>query len=159
MMWLTQSISTYQNIATLRNGGGSSAYVPTTSIMSLTDNFLPQVGGSAASGFIEDARGVGVTNAFIQEICALQPGGISYLHEGVMFSNLAYDLAIDALTHDGPGEVARLDLRKTCSFLATDGLSVTDVVQTELATPQGFYNIFTYPSTPGEPPIKEYART
>ena len=137
MMWLTQSISTYQNIATLRNGGGSSAYVPTTSIMSLTDNFLPQVGGSAASGFIEDARGVGVTNAFIQEICALQPGGISYLHEGVMFSNLAYDLAIDALTHDGPGEVARLDLRKNCRFLANDGLSVTEVVQTELETNQG----------------------
>jgi hypothetical protein len=154
-LWQQQPNSKF--IATLREGGGSSAYVPTTSIMSLTDDVVPQLGGPSASGYIEDERHVGVSNTFIQEVCSLQLGGIPYTHEGVMFSNLAYDMAIDALTHDGPGEVSRLNLKQTCSYIAIDGLDVTDIIHTELATPQAFYNIFTQPATNGEPPIKAYA--
>lgn len=145
-------------VATLRDGGGSSAYVPITSIISVTDNIVPQLGGQAASEFVEDARGVGVTNAFIQEICASKRGGIPYTHEGTMFSNLAYDLAVDALLHDGPGDVKRLDLVKSCGSVVIEGLSVLDITRTEAATPQTFYNIFATLPTAGEPPIRAYAR-
>lgn len=79
------------------------------------------------------------------------------LTKGAMFSNLAYDLAVDAITHDGPGDLSRLDLVKTCSYVATEGLTVEDTIYTEMATPQAFYNILTYPPAIAEPAIMAYA--
>lgn len=145
-------------VATLRAGGGSSAYVPTTSIMSLSDNFVPQLGGEEASGYIEDERNVGASNVFIQEACAGKPGGGVYTHESMLLSNLAYDLAVDALTHDGPGDVSRLNLGETCSYVVTQGLSDLDVFHTELTIPISLYNVFTHVPVPDEPPIEKYAQ-
>lgn len=144
-------------IDTLREGGGSSAYVPTTSIMSLTDEFVPQLGGESASGYIFDVRHVGATNVFVQEVCAGQLGGGVYTHSGTMASNLAYELALDALTHDGPGHVGRLNLDSACGSVVIEGMSVLDVVETENTSPVTLYNIFTHKAEPGEPPIRPYA--
>lgn len=144
-------------IATLRNGGGSSAYVPTTSIMSLSDEFVPQVGGQSASGYILDARNEGVENVWLQNTCAGLVGGGAYTHSGVMASNLAYQLALDALTNPGPGKVSRLDLASACGNAVIPGMSISDVVDTENTSPVAFYNIFTHQAEPGEPPIKSYA--
>lgn len=155
-LWQQQLQSNF--ITTLREGGASSAYVPTTSIMSLTDECVTQLGGKAASGYIEDARNVGVSNYWIQEACALQPGGGVYDHVGVLFSNLAYELTVDALTHDGPGKVERLDLSKTCGEIATPGLSVLDIIESQLTIVVAFFNIFSHPATAGEPPIRSYAQ-
>ncbi|KAK5701512.1 hypothetical protein LTR97_004327 [Elasticomyces elasticus] len=154
---LWQQLPSSKFLATLRADGGDSAYLPTTSIMSTTDNVVPQLGGPAASGYIRDARNVGVTNVFIQETCALQPGGVPYTHEGAMSSNLAFDLAVDAITHEGPGRLDRLNLAKTCSFAATEGLTALDVVYTAGATTQALYNILAASGATGEPLIKPYA--
>lgn len=154
-LWQQRPEATF--IATLRNGGGSSAYVPTTSIMSLTDEFVPQIDGQSASGYILDARSVGVTNVWLQNVCAGQLGGGVYTHSGVMASNLAYQLALDALTNPGPGEISRLDLASACGTAVIPGMSVSDVVDTENTSPLAFYNIFTHQAQPGEPPIKPYA--
>lgn len=155
-LWQQQLGSNFINV--LRQGGGSSAYVPTTSIMSLTDEIALQIGGEAATGFIEDKREVGVTNTWIQEACALQPGGGVYDHVGILFSNLAYELTLDALSHDGPGKVDRLDKAKVCGEIAIPGLSVSDIIQSQLSLVVALYNILATAQSPGEPPIKSYAQ-
>lgn len=108
-------------IATFRNNGGDSAYVPTTTFYSATDEIVQPETGSGASSIMLDARNVGVTNNQVQELCA---GIIQIvLHEGVLYNAVAWALLEDALTHDGPGKRSRLDLPKLCFALAAPGLS------------------------------------
>lgn len=149
-------------VATLRADGGDSAYVPTTHIYSVTDEIVqPQIDPNA-SGFINDVRGVGATNAQIQTICTpILPAGTligGTTHEGVIYNALAYALAIDALTHDGPGRLDRIDIRSECAKFAADGLSLPDILATEGLIPLAGGNILAYmPKVAEEPPIKAYA--
>lgn len=110
-------------IKTLRNNGGSDAYVPTTSIYSIFDEIVEPQADPNASAFTTDARGVGVTNVEVQSVCtALLPGGLPDLdHEGMLISSVGYALAVDALTHDGPGELSRINTTQECERFAPDG--------------------------------------
>lgn len=118
-------------IRTLRSDGGDSAYVPTTSIYSSTDEIVEPQHGTSASAFISDARLVGVTNNEVQSICPGQPAGSLYTHEAVLFNPLTYALIIDALTHTGPGDTARLDLDILCKQIVSAGLGLDDVLVTQ----------------------------
>jgi hypothetical protein len=140
----------------LRSNGGDSAYVPVTTVYSLTDEIvLPQT-GTAASGFINDARGVGASNTFLQGACAAQPAGLVYTHEGVLYNPVAYALVVDALTHPGPGSFDRV--KSSCADVVAPGLSLDDVLETEALIPLAVYNILSYtPRALSEPPIKSYA--
>ncbi|KAJ9668559.1 hypothetical protein H2201_001201 [Coniosporium apollinis] len=71
-------------IATFRADGGDSAYVPTTSIYSATDEIVQPQSGPDASAIINDARGVGATNNELQVVCNDKPAGSLYTHEGVL---------------------------------------------------------------------------
>lgn len=113
---------------TLRARGGDSAYVPTTTIRSATDNVILPETGTAASGYILDARGVGVRNNEFQALCPLQPAGSVYAHEGTLYDPVGWALAVDALTRDGPADASRLDLTSLCQGLVAEGLSLQDVV-------------------------------
>jgi hypothetical protein len=56
-------------VTKLRSNGGDSAYAPTTTVYSLTDEIVqPQI-GTAASGYLNDARSIGVSNTFLQGAC------------------------------------------------------------------------------------------
>ena len=90
-------------IATIRGDGGDSAYVPTTTIFSSTDEIVqPQSPVTGASAYLLDARGVGVTNNQVQAICGGRGlAGSFYTHEGVLYNPLGYALTIDALTNGG----------------------------------------------------------
>ncbi|KFY31732.1 hypothetical protein V493_00814 [Pseudogymnoascus sp. VKM F-4281 (FW-2241)] len=141
-------------IATLRNNGGDSAYVPTTTFYSATDQIVqPQI-GTGASSFMLDARNVGVTNNQIQEVCR---GTIQIiLHEAVLYNAVAWALIEDALNHDGPGSRSRLDLPKLCFALAAPGLNVIQG-QSILAT--AIPNILAYKTHVfNEPAIAAYAK-
>ncbi|CZS92788.1 related to lipase B precursor [Rhynchosporium graminicola] len=147
-------------IQTLRNGGGASAYVPTTSIYSIFDEIVQPQAGPNASAFVRDDRNVGATNIEIQETCTvLQPGGTLYTHEGVLYNALAVAATIDALTHEGPADLKRIDMPMVCQEIADPRLSIVDVLATEALIPIAALEIAAYnPKIFEEPPIKPYAQ-
>jgi pimeloyl-ACP methyl ester carboxylesterase len=147
-------------VAALRRNGGDSAYVPTTNIYSsLFDEIVQPQSGDSASGRLLDARRVGVTNNQVQKICPGQPGGAFYTHEGVLFNSVAWALARDALTHDGPGRTDRIDLNEVCAQFAAPGLSLTDALATEGLIPLAAANILLHPQKEFvETPLRAYAR-
>ncbi|KAL9114867.1 MAG: hypothetical protein Q9227_001110 [Pyrenula ochraceoflavens] len=146
-------------VATLRSNGGDSAYVPTTTVY--TSNFdeivQPQT-GSLASAILGDSRGVGVTNNELQALCTGQVGGSFYDHAAVLQSSLAYALAVDALTHPGPGMANRLDLTSVCGQYAAPGLGLEDTIATYSLIPRAGMNLLLYePKVLEEPAIMAYA--
>ncbi|KAJ5166631.1 lipase [Penicillium canariense] len=145
-------------IATLRSDGGDSAYVPTTTIFSAFDEIVqPQVGPDA-SAHLGDIRGVGVTNALVQDVCAGQPAAGFYTHEGVLYNPLAWALALDAIAHDGPGSVSRVDLKRVCAQVLAPQLGLGDVLGTEGLLLVAVAELLAYqPRNTGEPAIEGYA--
>ena len=120
-------------IATLRNNGGDSPYIPLTSVYSIFDEVVqPQVSGSGASGFSNDAHGIGVTNVFLQDVCGtILPGGASQNdHEGVLYNALAIALANDTLTTGKNANLAHVNTASLCEQFAPDGMSLADVAVT-----------------------------
>ena len=145
-----------QFVARLRENGGDSAYVPTTTVYSLTDEIVEPQDGTAASGFLNDARNIGVSNTFLQGSCAAQPAGLIFTHEGVMYNSVAYALVVDALQHDGPGNFQRVEGQ--CADAAAPGISLSDVIVTESLIPLVVLNVFSYlPKVGNEPALRSYA--
>jgi hypothetical protein len=128
---IIQQAYTSNLIAKLRSNGGDSAYIPTTTIYSSADEVVQPQAGTGASAYINDARGVGVSNTQVQLACPGQAAGGAYTHEGVLFNPLAFALAVDALTHPGPGQLSRINLASVCPQVATAGLTAQDLVLTE----------------------------
>lgn len=146
-------------IATLRSDGGDSAYVPTTTIYSATDEIVQPQSGSSASAILKDARHVGVSNNEVQTVCHARPAGLFYTHEGVLYNPLAHALAVDALTHSGPGKLSRLNLAEVCGEVVAPGLSLADVLATEGTIPVAGAAIAAFvPKTDKEPAIMAYAK-
>lgn len=147
-------------ITKLRENDGDSAYVPTTSVYSgFFDEIVEPQQGVGASAFIKDVRGVGVTNAEVTLVCAGQPAGIFNTHEGMLVNSLSYYLAVDALTHPGPGSLSRLNLAQVCATQAAPGLTVSDVLTTEGSVPIAIVNFLlgVGGTVFAEPPLMSYA--
>lgn len=87
--------------------------------------------GPNASALLGDARGVGVTSVHLQTVCAGQPAGGFYTHEGVLYNPLAWAVAIDAIKHDGPASLSRLNLARVCGQTLTPELELQDLFGTE----------------------------
>lgn len=122
------------------------------------DEIVQPQEGDNASGRINDARGVGVSNNEPQRLCPGQRAGGFYTHKGVLYNAVGYALVMDALTHDGPGEASRIDLATECQNLATDGLGVAGVLATEGIIPVVAALILTYPDQSfDKAPIMAYA--
>jgi hypothetical protein len=118
-------------VSRLRSNGGDSAYVPTTSVYSGSDEVVQPQYGVGASAYMNDARAVGVSNTQIQAACPGTPAGGPYTHEGMLYNPLAFALAVDALTHTGPGSLSRIDLNSVCAQALPPALGVDDVISTE----------------------------
>ena len=126
-------------------------------VYSATDEFVqPQI-DPFASAILSDARGVGVSNTEVQEACPAQIAGGIYTHEGMLSNPISYALAIDALTHPGPGDFSRVD-KALCADLAAPGLSSADVLATEEVIDIVLLNIIIYPlKVTAEPAVTSYA--
>ncbi|KAL1648098.1 hypothetical protein SLS58_002425 [Diplodia intermedia] len=154
-----QQLYTSRFVSTLRAAGGADAYVPTTSVFSSFDEIVQPQSGPGASAFIGDARGVGTTNAETQVVCAGKgPAAGFYTHESMLVNPLTYGLVVDALTHDGPGRVDRLDLDRVCATTLAPGLELADLLDTEGVTLLAGVNLLTYLDRRlVEPGLKAYA--
>lgn len=144
-------------VTTLRSNTGDSAYVPTTNIFSsFFDEIVEPQSGTKASGFLLDyARKVGVSNNEVQKVCALQPAGTFYTHEGTLYNPLGYALFLDALKNAGPGKPSRLNLKQVCSTYLTPGLDLADFLLTEQTISTAAASFLLYnPKLLAEPPIK-----
>lgn len=146
-------------ISTLREVGGSSAYVPTTTVYSSFDEIVQPMSGANASAILDDTLGVGVSNNHLQTICApLQPAGGVYLHEGVLYNPLTWALAADALRHEGPGDTRRIDTEKVCADLIAPQLGADDLLGSEGLLLIAVAEILAYsPKAFEEPVIASYA--
>ena len=134
-------------ISTLRRNNGDSAYVPTTTVYSgFFDEIVEPQQGTGASAFLNDARGVGVSNNEVQTVCAGQAAGTFYTHEGTLYNPLGYALVQDALTHDGPGQTSRLSLGSVCNNYLTPGLDLSGFLLTENSIAIAGLAIIVYPN-------------
>lgn len=155
-----QRYSTSSNFITqLRKNNGDSAYVPTTTVYSgFFDEIVEPQQGTGASAYLLDARKVGVTNNEAQLICPGQPAGSFYTHEGMLYNPLSYALAIDAMTHAGPGEVSRISTSALCPEYLASGLTLGDFLVTENAILIAGLTLVTYePKVTVEPALMSYA--
>jgi hypothetical protein len=147
-------------IHVFRAHDGDSAYVPTTSVYSGVDEVVQPQSDPDASAALKDHRKVGVTNTQIQLACPGKPAGSFYLHETMLVNPVAYALFVDAMTHDGPGQLSRIDLDTVCDQLVPPGLGLEDLLGTEAVTVVlGVLDTLSYGEYVDiEPPIKPYAR-
>ncbi|KAJ5392214.1 lipase [Penicillium cosmopolitanum] len=145
-------------IRTLRANDGDSAYVPTTIIYSTVDEIVQPQSGPFASALLSDVRGVGVTTAHLQTVCAGRVGGGFYTHEGVLYNPLAWVLALDAIAHDGPADLDRIDRDGVCGQMVAPELDLSDLLGTEALLVVAVLELALYtPHTIAEPPIMDYA--
>ncbi|OJK01826.1 hypothetical protein ASPACDRAFT_26475 [Aspergillus aculeatus ATCC 16872] len=144
-------------ISTLRSHGGDSAYVPTTSIYSATDEVVQPQSGTGASAYMKDERGVGVTNCEVQVQARLRPAGLIYSHEAVLYNPLAWALAADAIQHGGPGSLERIDMATVCMRSKAEGLSLIDATRTQALAAWALKNILLFTPKPWrEPELPAY---
>lgn len=146
-------------ITTLRSNGGDSAYVPTTNVFSgFFDEIVEPQQIPIASGELNDARSVGVSNTEVQISCAGAPAGSLYGHETVLINPLAAALALDALQNKGPGQVSRINTTAVCANYIASPLTLEDLLLTEGLIPLAGYYLVTYlPKSTVEPAIMAYA--
>lgn len=149
-------------VRALRGEDGGSAYVPTTSVYSGVDIVVQPQSGERASGALRDVRGVGVSNTQVQVACAGKPAGGFYSHSAMLLNPLVYALFLDALEHEGPGRIERVNLG-VCRDLLAPGLGVSDFLGTEAVSDVlGPIQVLLYKGDKDgqgrEPVLKEYAQ-
>lgn len=157
-----QYLQSSKYITALRSNGGDSGYVPTTSIYSgLFDEIVQPQSGTGASAFLNDARGVGVTNNEVQVVCAGKGlASTVYTHEGVLYNPLSLALMKDAMANAGPGRVDRLDLNSVCAPYLTPGLGLGDFLVTENSIVIAGLNVLLgQPRTKVEPALQAFANS
>ncbi len=113
---------------------------------------VPNVGGNPSSAL--HGGGGQITNVPIQQVC---PADVSeHLAIGT-YDNTGYQLAMNALTHAGPADPARLSPASVCSHPLMPGVNpltfVTDFSQMNAVVAT---TLATYPHVPAEPPLACY---
>lgn len=145
-------------VTAFRARGGGNAYVPTTSLYSgFFDEIVQPQTGTGASAFLQGPASLVRNNEF-QKVCPAGSGGASfYGHATSLYNPLGYALVVDALTHDGPGLVSRLNLASACAGFSAPGLTVADNLETVGLIPIALVLDLLYqPKMLMEPPLKAY---
>jgi hypothetical protein len=154
-----QQEATSNFVRSLRQRGGDSAYVPTTSFYSgFFDEVVEPQQGTSASAYMNDANNVGVSNYEVQRVCAGRLGGGFYGHADMLAHPLTYALIVDALTHTGPGNLGRIDVASVCNNIIAPGLDLDDFLATVGLIPIAGVSLLAYlDKRLAEPRLKAYA--
>ncbi|KAK1987267.1 hypothetical protein LZ30DRAFT_646245 [Colletotrichum cereale] len=148
-------------VTTLRARGGADAYVPTTTFYSaVLDEVVEPQQGVAASAYLNDARGVGVTNIEVQSVCAGRPAGGVYGHATMLFNPLTAALIKDVLKRgQGPAQVQNINLEDVCKDIVSPGLTLEDGIATAGSIVAAAIRLLAYlPKLIAEPGLMAYAR-
>jgi pimeloyl-ACP methyl ester carboxylesterase len=95
-----------------------------------------------------------IENVAIQDVCVADAS--EHLAVGTQ-SNTAYELALDALTHQGPAVPSRIDPTSVCTTPLMPGINpATFPVDSGNAITNLLQTIATYPHVPSEPALKCY---
>jgi hypothetical protein len=75
-----------------------------------------------------------------------------------LYNPLAWALAIDAILHDGPADLSRVNLAQVCQQVLAPALDLKDLFGTEGLLLIAVAELVLYkPHALGEPPIMDYA--
>jgi len=108
-------------IAALNSRAETFAGLSYTEIWTHTDEVVQPAGDAATASAALHTGGGRITNVAIQDVC---PADVNeHLQVGTV-DPAAYALAVDALTHDGPADPARVD-RAVCAQFAMPGVDWT----------------------------------
>jgi hypothetical protein len=117
-----QQAASAKFIAALNSGADTFAGIAYTEIYTHTDEVVTPATGENASARLHTGAGA-ITNVATQDVC---PGDVyEHLTIGTV-DPVAYALAVDALTHDGPARVARIP-SSVCSQVVMPGVDPTNV--------------------------------
>ncbi|KAE8226926.1 hypothetical protein CF319_g546 [Tilletia indica] len=149
-VWQQSTLSAY--LTALRNAGGLTAKVPTTSIYSVTDEIVqPQIGGPA----LESSYLFGdmAMNVKVQDYCPL----LIVEHSQQLFNIFTYSVAKAALqSPTGKAEAGSFSSAK-CSLAFPPGLGLGDQLVAPTIITQAAVHIVAGPRVACEPPLLPYA--
>jgi triacylglycerol esterase/lipase EstA (alpha/beta hydrolase family) len=106
----------------LNEGDETPGDIDYTSVYSRTDQFVWLAKG-AGDVWTESAKINGASNIAVQDIC---PGRVVE-HVQAIYDAAVYAVIMDALTHDGAADPARVD-RAVCAQVAMPGVELTDAI-------------------------------
>ena len=145
-LWQMRTSSAF--IGALNHGDETPGAVSYTSIYSLTDDLVQP------SILRPVARLSGARNVLVQDLC---PGRV--VHHGQLLADAAaYTVAIDALTHPGPADPARIDRHAACDHVFLPGTSIPDGLTGDAKLyAVGVPTLAGSAMTSAEPPLAPYA--
>jgi hypothetical protein len=138
--------------AALNSGQETFPGISYTNVYSHSSQFVQPNLGSTGSTSLHGGGGA-IANIATQDICPLNVAD----HLAYYYDPVAYAIVIDALTHHGPADPARID-RSVCGHLAMPYVNPTDIPTYTLH----IYNVIFLdrllhePHTSKEPPLKCY---
>jgi len=105
-------------------------------VYGIFDEIVQPQEGSGASMYILDKRNATSVSrtSSCRTLHGRQPAGTLYTHEGVLYNPLAFALAKDALTHNRPGNLSRIDVVSEFQKIVADGLGLPDLLASEKDT-------------------------
>ena len=141
-----------QLIRALNSGGETFRGIDYTVVWTDYDEFLNPPGKLVGG---EPTRVDGATNIRLQDICPANTA--DHVSIGV-YDPVTYAVIIDALTHPGPADPARLD-RGVCSQALPPHVDpVTFPANYAKVWGEIWAQLLTHPGVPAEPPLKDYAK-
>jgi pimeloyl-ACP methyl ester carboxylesterase len=141
-------------LAALNAGDETPGDVSYTSVYTRTDQAVWLAGGGAADPWTQSAALGGATNIAIQDIC---PGRFVG-HFETIYDAAFYAVIIDALTHPGPADVARID-RGVCAQSVMPGVDAAEAVAKDMQMENDFNNRTGEHHVDGEPALAPYAKS
>jgi triacylglycerol esterase/lipase EstA (alpha/beta hydrolase family) len=143
-----------QFLRALNAGGETFAGISYTQVYSIEDEVVVPNLGPAASSALHTGAGA-IANIAAQSICPLHVA--EHLTMGTL-DPVAYAVVLDALTHPGPADAARIP-RRVCTQLLMPGVSPAAALRGELRVSlQVDEQLAFYPRVAAEPPLASYAR-